>query len=222
MAMDEKGQEAIVIHWRLDAWFPELGENLLQKFKIYSEHLMKLNKTVNLISPKSYSASDQLNFSDAILASRVIFAAEANLSQIYDFGSGNGFPGIVFALLYPKVSVVLVDSNKRKVEALRLIVETLGVLNVSILEKSVESLPEGSVDVAFARGFLTISSAILLARKIVPKGGRFYHLKGEVWANEVSGIPTQLCSVWTPSLTGEYKLPVGNVKYAVILTEKIS
>ena len=73
-----------------------------------------------------------------------------------------------------------------------------------------------------ARGLSNISKSILLTRRIVPPGGSFYHLKGDSWSGEVSEIPTQLCSVWTPTLVKLYKLPIGEVKFAVIKTEKIA
>ncbi len=227
MATDERvqgqGQEAIVIYWRLDNWFPELGKETLQKMKAYHEHLLRFNKTLNLISVKTISSCDQLHFADSILASRIILKAEPSLDSIYDFGSGNGFPGIIFGMLSPKTKVVLVESDLRKVEFLNNTIQALGIANVITMHQTIESLPENSVKTAMARGLSSISRSILLARKVVAKGGHFYHLKGEEWGLEVSEIPTQLCSVWSPSLTGDYKHPVGNnTKFSIIQTEKIA
>ncbi len=53
-----------------------------------------------------------------------------------------------------------------------------------------------------------------------PKGGgkrwNSFSYKGEEWGIELGEIPTQLCSVWSPSLVSDYKLPVGAMKFAVI------
>jgi 16S rRNA (guanine527-N7)-methyltransferase len=82
-------------------------------------------------------------------------------------------------------------------------------------------LPENSVVMAMVRGLSTISRTILMARKIFLKGGYLYHLKSEEWGLEVSEIPTQLCSVWAPALTADYRLPLSGVKFSIIRTEKI-
>jgi 16S rRNA (guanine527-N7)-methyltransferase len=91
-----------------------------------------------------------------------------------------------------------------------------------VLVRAVESLPERSIEFGMSRGFAGLSKAILMTRKPFKNGGSYYHLKSEEWATEVAAIPSQLCSFWTPSLVGEYKLPIGNIKFAVVRTEKIA
>ena len=147
---------------------------------------------------------------------------QKGIQKIHDFGSGPGFPGVVFALLNPSVQVVLVEADQKKCEFLNHIVATLKLKNATVENKTVEALPENSVQHAVARGFANISRTIMAARKSMIKGGAFYHLKGEEWGIEVGEIPTQLCSMWSPSLVGEYKLPVGAIKFAVVKTEKIA
>ncbi|MCX7978379.1 MAG: class I SAM-dependent methyltransferase, partial [Bdellovibrionaceae bacterium] len=82
--------------------------------------------------------------------------------------------------------------------------------------------PQGSVEHCVSRGLANISKSILLTRKIVKSGGVFYHMKGESWANEIADIPTQLCSIWSPALVKEYRLPVGEARFALVKTTKIS
>nr|BFD64777.1 16S rRNA (guanine(527)-N(7))-methyltransferase RsmG [Bdellovibrio sp. HM001] len=219
---DNKEQEAPIIHWRIDEWFPDLSPDLRTRLKTYHEELIKFNRTVNLISPKTLFVADALHFADAILASQVIYKANPKIDKIFDLGSGNGFPGMVFALLYPQVQVVLIESDIKKVEFLKHLASLLKVSNCAVEHRTVESMPDNSMQFVMARGFNSISKAIMLVRKSVPKGGAFYHLKSEEWGIEVGEIPTQLCSIWSPSLVGEYKLPVGAVKFSVVKTEKIA
>ena len=214
-------QEAPQIYWRVDEWFPDLSPEVKTRLKTYHDELIKFNRTVNLISAKTLFVADALHFADSILASKIIHGADPQMDQIYDFGSGNGFPGIVFAILYPSVKVVLVDTDQRKCEFLKHIAATLNLKNVTVENKNVESLPENSVKFAMCRGFASISKSILVTRKCMVKGGHFYHLKSEEWGIEVGEITSQLCSIWTPALMGEYRLPVGAVKFAVVRTEKI-
>ncbi len=219
---DNKEQEVPTIFWRIDEWFPDLSPVLKARLKTYHDELIKYNRTVNLISPKTLFVADALHFSDSILASQIIFMSNPKIDKIFDLGSGNGFPGMIFALLYPSVQVVLVEVDQKKCEFLRFIAEALGLKNVLVENRNFEGFPEGSMQTVMARGLATISKALLMTRKVVPKGGVFYHLKGEEWGIEVGEIPTQLCSIWSPSLVGEYKLPVGAVKFSVVKTDKIA
>lgn len=214
-------QDEPVVHWRIDQWFPDLSPDLKTSLRAYHSELIEVNRTLSLISAKSVFVADALHFADSILASRTIYDS-LKPEKIYDLGSGAGFPGVVFALLYPKSQVVLVDADKKRTEFLEGLVSRLKLKNVEIINKAVETLPEGSVQVAMCRGFSSISKTIMSCRKIVPKGGILCHLKGEEWGMEVGQIPTQLCSIWSPSLVGEYKLPVGPMKFSIVKTDKIS
>jgi 16S rRNA (guanine527-N7)-methyltransferase len=222
LATDEKGQEALVLQWRLQEWFPELSKEVLEKLKFFHDHVVRHNKVLSLLPPKTMGAIDMFHFADCIMATRIITKAEPNLKKIYDFGSGAGFPGIVFAILNTSIDVVLVESDGRKSEVLKEMAQGLGLKNISVLHQGIETLPEGSVQTAMARGYASISKSILTCRKLFPKGGHLFHLKGQEWGLEISEIPTQLCSVWSPSLVGDYKFPTGGIKMAVVLTEKIA
>lgn len=219
---ENKDQEAPVVHWRIGDWFPDLSPEIITRLKTYHEELIKFNRTVSLVSPKTVFVADALHFADSILASKVIRPAHPGMTKIYDFGSGGGFPGLVFGILYPEIQVVLVESDIKKCEFLNHIKALLNVSNIIVECKTIESLPENSVQYAMARGFSNISRTIMAARKPMTKGGALFHLKGEEWGIEVGEIPTQLCSIWSPSLLGEYKLPVGSIKFSVVKTDKIA
>ena len=207
--------------WRIDSWFPDLSASEQEVFKKLDAMLKKFSKSINLVSSKSLLNSDAHHFADCIMASRIIVADQPRIHEIFDFGSGNGFPGLVFSILNPKTKVILVDSDQRKCEYLKACTLELNLKNVSLIASTVESLPLNSVQFAMSRGLANISRSILLARKCMVKGGMYYHLKGEQWGLEVSQIPTQLCSIWSPALVKEYKLPLGQIKFSIVKTEKI-
>lgn len=210
-----------VNYWRIDEWFPDLNPTVRAGLKKYQEELIRFNKTVNLVSPKTLPLADALHFADSILASQLIGKSE-KISDIYDFGSGNGFPGLVYALLHPATRVHLIEVDGRKSEFMKHVASVLQLKNAEVHIRAVESLPEHSVAFAMSRGFAPISKAILLSRKVFKKGGSYFHLKSEEWATEVGQIPTQLCSYWSPELLGHYRLPIGEVNFAVVKTVKIA
>jgi 16S rRNA (guanine527-N7)-methyltransferase len=192
------------------------------QLKTYFDELVKFNKTLTLVAPKTVPFADALHFSDSPLAMRVILKSNPQLKELHDLGSGNGFPGIVIALFNPSIKVTLVEYDLKKCEFLKHIITTLKLQNAVVLNNKIEELKDGSVTAAVARGLSSISKVLLLTRSKVAKGGVVYHMKGEHWGMEVSEIPIQLCSAWSPSLIGEYRLPVGEIKFAVIKTDRIN
>ncbi len=220
MNFAKTGSDAITIHWRIDQWFPDLSPEMRARLKKYHEELLKINKSLNLIGVKTIPMADAIHFADSILASRLI-AKDLKENEIYNFGASNGFPGLIMALLIPERKFHLVEGDGKKVEFLKHIANLLEIRNVDFLSRPIDALPAETVKCAVSRGFAPLSKAMLATRKIFPVGGVYYHLKGEEWATEIADIPTQLCSYWQPGLLGEYKLPVGEVKFAVVKTEKI-
>ncbi len=219
--MDNNEQQAPTIFWRVDEWFPDLSPEIKTRLKTYHDELIKFNRTLNLISPKTVFVADAIHFADSIIACQTIIKSNSNIDKIYDLGSGNGFPGIVMALLSPKTQVVLVEVDQKKCEFLKHLAATLGLKNVTVENKNVDTMDDNSVKYAICRGFGNISRTILSARKYMVQGGSLYHLKAEEWGIEVGEIPSQLCAIFSPSLVGEYKLPVGAVKFGVVRTEKV-
>lgn len=217
-----ENQEVSTNHWRIDVWFPDLNPEVLKQLKTYSDELAKFNKTLSLVSPKTIPMADAIHFADGILASRVIAKGNPRITEIYDLSTGNGFPGLIFAILNPQIKVNIVEADQRKCEFMKHVVAMAKIPNAVILNIKADDLKENSVQYVMTRGLASISKVILLLRKIVPKGGIVYHLKGEQWGMEVSEIPIQLCSLWTPGLVGEYRLPIGEVKFSVIKTDKLA
>ena len=209
-------------NWRIKTWFADLDEKTHDNLFKYFTELQKFNKIVNLISAKTVLHADAIHFADSILSSRIVSKKVNKSVYLYDLGSGNGFPGLVYAILYPDQKIVLIDSDERKCEFLKHISDSLGLVNVIVQNKKIDVLPANTIEQAICRGFAPLPKALLTLRKCVKKGGTIYHMKSEEWALEVSQIPSQLCSLWQPSLEQEYKLPIGDIKMFVVKTIKIA
>jgi len=220
--LETPNNSEIQTHWRLKSWFPDLSEQTHASLKIYFNELLKYNKTVNLISAKTVLNCDALHFADCINASNIVCKNINKNEDLYDIGSGNGFPGIVYGILFPDQKVVLVEMDDRKCEFLRHAVLTLNLKNVRVENKKIENYPADSIGQGFCRGFAPLPKTLMVLRKAVRLGGFVYHMKSAEWSMEVSQIPIQLCSSWQPILVGEYKLPVGDMKLFVVKTDKIN
>lgn len=207
--------------WRIRDWFNFLSESQAKQFEVYATHLVKTNQTMNLISPKSLPVLDLVHFADSILASQLVYKNTPGMTSLYDIGSGSGFPGVVFGIMYPEVSVNLVESDPKKAEFLKGLVKLLDQKNIQVLHQTIESIKDGAINVAISRDFAQLTKSLITTRKCFATGGIYYHLKGDEWSMEVSQIPTQLCSQWDVALLGEYKLPSTEFKLSVVRTSRI-
>lgn len=207
-------------NWRIKAWFPELDDGLHQKLKQYFVELQKFNKVINLVSAKSMLHADAIHFADSMKASIAVRQKVNKNNYLYDIGSGNGFPGMIYAILYPDQRVILLDSDQRKCEFLKHVVEILGLMNVVVQNKKIEHCPPESIEQAISRGYSPLPRALLSLRKVVKRGGFVFHMKAAEWADEISQIPIQLCSTWQPALEAEYSLPIGGITMYVVKTTK--
>jgi 16S rRNA (guanine527-N7)-methyltransferase len=100
-----------------------------------------------------------------------------------DLGSGAGLPGVVVAIALPRLRMLLVERRPRRAAVLELVVEELGLSNVTVFAGSVVELPE-RVDVALARAFAPPEEAWAQARQVLRPGGRLVYFAGAA-----TGIP---------------------------------
>lgn len=212
--------EALPIQWRIPTWFSDLSQDQLRKLETIKECLVRTNKTLSLITPKTIFVADAIHFADSILASREIVRDNKNISHIYDISGGNGFPGLVFAALFPNIQVTIVDSDLKRLEYLRSCATEARLSNVMVMNSLIENIQPEMITHAVTRGLSNISKMLMATRKMMKAGGALYHMKAEEWTLEVGQIPSQLCAFWTPALVKEYKLPVGEVRFAVVKTTK--
>ena len=219
--MDSPAAAEIQIHWRIKAWFPDLDFKVHILLRTYFNELIKQNKTINLIPTKSLINCDLLHFADSIEACKIVYKKANKNDILYDIGSGNGFPGLVYGIVYQDQKVVLVEMDDRRASFLKEVVTLLKLTNVSVEHRKIESFAEESMTQAICRGFGPLTKTLLTLRKIMKLNGSVFNLKSDDWSNEVLQIPTQLCSSWRPNLIGEYKLPITDSKLYVIEAIKI-
>lgn len=209
------------IFWRIPEWFPGLGDEAVSKLETYHKELLKFNRKINLISANTVRAADLFHFSDSLLGGRLILD-DCKSKEIFDFGSGNGFPGLVMAIVDPTRHFFLIESDHRKVEFLKHTIDILGLKHAAVFLKRVEELPQNQIVAGVCRGFANIPRALLVTRKLFPPGGKFYHFKGGEWITELGAMPHQICIHWETIHTGDYVLPEENIKLTIIKSQRIT
>tara|TARA_B100001250_G_C19723236_1_gene754819 strand:- start:423 stop:860 length:438 start_codon:yes stop_codon:yes gene_type:complete len=96
----------------------------------WSTLLLELNQAVNLISRKEI---DFLWEKQILSCLTLLILRKFSLnSEICDFGTGGGLPGIPLAIVRPDLNLTLFESRQKKVVAVNKMIESLKIPNVQI------------------------------------------------------------------------------------------
>ncbi|MDR1634066.1 MAG: 16S rRNA (guanine(527)-N(7))-methyltransferase RsmG [Bifidobacteriaceae bacterium] len=112
---------------------------------------------------------------------------------VVDAGSGAGLPGLVLALMRPKLRFELVDSMRRRTEWLAEAVDRLGLANVSVTRERVEQLPNrGRAKAVVSRAVARLDKLAPWTAGLLRPGGLFLALKGSSAGEELAACGTAL------------------------------
>jgi 16S rRNA (guanine527-N7)-methyltransferase len=152
----------------------------------YVRLLLEANARLNLTRVVEPDAVARLHLLDSLAALPLLPSAGIAV----DLGSGGGVPGIVLALARPSVRWTLVDSVRRKAEALRSFVAALGLANVEVLAERAELLGRGPVresfDLVTARACAALPVLTEYALPLLRIGGTLLAWKGRISAEELA------------------------------------
>ena len=112
--------------------------------------------------------------------------------RIVDLGSGAGFPGLVLALMRPRLfDVTLVEANGRKAAFLRTVSrETAASINV--LQSRIEAISDSDrphADVVTARALASLEQLMAFAEPWIVSGASAFLHKGGEYARELAEWP---------------------------------
>lgn len=133
-------------------WPESLNVNVsresMEKLEIYHALLLKWQRAINLVSPKTLDEAWVRHFADAAQLDEIVSRESSILA---DLGCGGGFPGLVLAILRPELKVHLVESDDRKCQFMRTVSRETSV-DVIVHNSRIESVELGDVpDVVSAR-----------------------------------------------------------------------
>jgi 16S rRNA (guanine527-N7)-methyltransferase len=106
----------------------------------YLNLLDRWNKTYNLTAIREREKMVSHHLLDALAVVPVLQPVIGRHAGIVDIGSGGGVPGVIFALMFPQVPVVLVEPVSKKCAFLRQCGAQLLLPNLTVLEQRVQHL----------------------------------------------------------------------------------
>jgi len=145
---------------RYASQIPEVSPQEQSAYEKYFEVLENWNQKMALVSKKTIGLSFANHFVDSLFISD--FAKQFyREGEVYDLGSGAGFPGLVFAIRNPDLPIRLYEKLLKKQTFLTAVIEGLSLNHVK-LEGAMPEKPHNGV---------------VLARAVMPPAELFIFLK---------------------------------------------
>lgn len=141
---------------------------------VYEQLLRERGVDLGVVSASDASRIRARHILDSL---RAVEAIRPEDVDAYDLGSGGGLPGMVIAAAAPDLKVGLVETRRRRVAFLELVLERLGLPNAFVIHSRIEDLSE-PVDVCFARALGPLAESWALARPLLRAGGRLVYFAG--------------------------------------------
>ena len=115
---------------------------MFQKLQIKLEELNNKTNLTRLINANDYWISQVF---DSIWPFKAFTNINFDNKKFLDIGSGCGFPGLAYAITHPKSEIYLIDSLKKKTDAIKTLVEQINFKNnIHIINDRVENLAHQS------------------------------------------------------------------------------
>lgn len=190
-------------------------------FSMYANNLILAGENTNLTSIKDKDQIFLKHFYDSLCLTRVIDFLKIN--NVLDLGSGAGFPGIVLKIVFPKLRIVLLDSNGKKINFLRELVGNLNLSDIELVNQRAEDYCQNNretFDLVTARAVAPLIILAELAIPFVKIGGNFVAMKGknEVEINDSDYAIKTLGGKITQLL--HFNLPIENSQRTLVKISK--
>ena len=141
-----------------------------QDLETYYKLLISYNNNVNLTAITKEEDVYLKHFYDSL-----------TLFKICDLGTGAGFPGLVLKIVFPNLSITLVDSLEKRIKFLDLVIKELELKNIKTVHSRIEEFKEiEAFDVVVSRAVAKINILLELGCNIPKVNGLFVFMKGNI------------------------------------------
>jgi 16S rRNA (guanine527-N7)-methyltransferase len=164
---------------QLEAALSHLGTNnptrVIRDLEHYVDLLANYNQSHNLISRESAKDIWHNHIFPSIAYAPIL---DQTCSYI-DIGTGAGLPGLILKMLFPDLSIDLIDSNGKKTRFCKLACNEIECLSsANIFNSRVESHPQ-KYDAAVFRAVANVELLRKLSKYVIKTGGNFISIKGK-------------------------------------------
>lgn len=149
--------------------FPSLTATQIEQFQALLPLYKEWNDKINVISRKDI---DNL-YAHHVLHSLAIaqYIRWKPGTQILDFGTGGGFPGIPLAIMFPECNFKMIDGTGKKIKVVNALAQAIGLKNVEAVHIRGEE-EKGKFDFVVSRAVMPLPDLVKIVRKNIATSQR--------------------------------------------------
>ena len=147
-------------------YFKTLTDEQLRQFAMLDELYHEWNAKINVISRKDIDNLYEHHVLHSLaIANAVNFRAG---TEILDFGTGGGFPGVPLAILFPECRFKLIDGTGKKIRVAQEVAAAIGLKNCQAEHLRGED-ESGRFDFVVSRAVMPLPDLAKIVRKNISK-----------------------------------------------------
>ena len=198
----------------------DLSEKTVERFKKYAALLKEWNEKMNLTAITDEPEIVEKHFYDCLLPTSHDLL---NDRLICDLGTGAGFPGLVWAIAYPKSVVTLVDATGKKCMFLNEVIKELSLTNAFVVNSRGEDLNmREHFDIVTARAVAPLNILLEVTVPLIKEKGLMIAMKGAKGKEELADAKKAIQKLYLKVIEiNEQSLPNDEgVRYNIILKKE--
>ena len=147
-------------------YFPHLTHRQEEQIAALDVLYHDWNAKINVVSRKDIDNLYEHHILHSLaIARRIRFRKGTN---VLDFGTGGGFPGIPLAILFPESNFKLIDGTGKKVKVAKEVADSIGLDNVLPVHQRGEE-EKGKFDFIVSRAVMPLPDLMKIVRKNIAR-----------------------------------------------------
>lgn len=213
----------------LEEGFKELKlsyDNIIdEKFEKYKELLKEWNQKINITAIKDDEEIYIKHFLDSVII--LDNTMEHEKKSIIDIGTGGGFPGLPLKIVNTNYSVTLLDSLRKRIDFLSLVIKELELDDVYLIHGRAEDFGQNELyreqfDICVSRAVAPLNVLSELCLPFVKVGGYFAAYKSENISEEILNSENAVIKLGGRIKDiKEINLPGSDIVRKIIIIEKV-
>ena len=153
----------------IEKYFPQLSDEQREQFAKLDALYHEWNKKINVISRKDIDNLYEHHVLHSLAIAKMVNFRPG--TQILDFGTGGGFPGVPLAILFPECEFKLIDGTGKKIRVAQEVSSAIGLKNCHPEHLRGEE-EKGKYDFVVSRAVMPLPDLVKIVRKNIGKEQR--------------------------------------------------
>lgn len=149
--------------------FPKSIAEQAKQLDLYLKEWKKWNNKINLTAECDELSLINKHIFESLQYARAILPG----GSLIDIGSGAGFPGIPIKVVCPKLSVVLIESQRKRANFLKTVINSIGLSDIECIHERLEDDSQflGNYDYVTLRHVLEPNLSLQLGSNLLKPDG---------------------------------------------------